>query len=374
MKSQNNKHKTINYKKYIWAISILLAVLILLNVMFRVSPTFSTNYCNTIYASVSKIFGAFYGLFPFSVIEIIIMLCCAGVLYCIVRLIILIVKYHHRDNIHLFTYKLKRYLLNLVCIVLSALIILTLNDVSLYNRLSFADAAAIKVKERSAKDLVKAFEIIRDDLNSTSKLVSRDRDGIFQIVDTDIKTDAPEAMTNLKEYFPFMPSYYPKPKAILNSRLMSHTRTEGFYSPYTLEANYNKDMPDSDILHTVCHELAHLAGYIHEDEANFIGYLACIKDGSPEFVYSGSLAVISYFLDELHKNVSTEKYTELLSSLDENVRKDIVYSSKYWSQFNTSIAKVSGKVNNAFIKSNGDREGERRYCMVVDLILSYYLE
>ena len=102
--SRNNKMeiKSINYRKYIIAFAIMTVAIVLLNVMFRVSPTFSTTYCRTIFASVSKIFGAFWGLFPFSVIEIILYLCAGIVAYCIIRLVVRLIKYHRKSNICFF--------------------------------------------------------------------------------------------------------------------------------------------------------------------------------------------------------------------------------------------------------------------------------
>lgn len=41
----------------------------------------------------------------------------------------------------------------------------------------------------------------------------------------------------------------------------------GVYSPFTVEANYNGDMPDYNVPHTLCHELSHLKGFMREDEA-----------------------------------------------------------------------------------------------------------
>ena len=79
-------------------------------------------------------------------------------------------------------------------------------------------------------------------------------------------------------------------------------------------------------------------------------------------------------MPELRRNVSNERYVELVKSIDINARKDMIFIDEYWSRFDTKIAKVSGKINNAFIISNGDKEGERRYSMVVDLVLAHYLE
>ncbi|MFQ8979614.1 MAG: DUF3810 family protein [Waltera sp.] len=38
---------------------------------------------------------------------------------------------------------------------------------------------------------------------------------------------------------------------------------------------------------TMCHELAHIRGYIYEDEANFIAFLACVESDDSTFQYAG---------------------------------------------------------------------------------------
>lgn len=44
-----------------------------------------------------------------------------------------------------------------------------------------------------------------------------------------------------------------------------------------MEANYNRQMYVANVPATLCHELSHLKGVILEDEANFLGYLACVS-------------------------------------------------------------------------------------------------
>ena len=56
-----------------------------------------------------------------------------------------------------------------------------------------------------------------------------------------------------------------------------------------MEANYNDVMYIMNKPDTFCHELAHLRGYIYEDEANFIGYLACVESEDAFFQYAGYL-------------------------------------------------------------------------------------
>lgn len=72
---------------------------------------------------------------------------------------------------------------------------------------------------------------------------------------------------------------------------MSYLDISGIYCPFTFEANVNVHMNDVLIPVTMCHELSHLSGYMREDEANFIAFLACLQSDDPEFRYSGVAGV-----------------------------------------------------------------------------------
>ena len=57
---------------------------------------------------------------------------------------------------------------------------------------------------------------------------------------------------------------YPKPKGLLFPWILSIQNLTGVYSPFTVEANYNTEMPAYNIPFTACHEpvsYTHLASY-----------------------------------------------------------------------------------------------------------------
>ena len=88
---------------------------------------------------------------------------------------------------------------------------------------------------------------------------------------------AVRAMKALGQTYDQLDGYYPKPKALLTSDFFSQQYMCGYYFPFSMEANYNDVMYIMNKPSTMCHELAHLRGYIYEDEANFISYLACTQ-------------------------------------------------------------------------------------------------
>jgi hypothetical protein len=84
----------------------------------------------------------------------------------------------------------------------------------------------------------------------------------------------------------------PKPWFYRLSCLIQKSPEYSFH--FTMEANVNVHVPDYSIPATMLHELAHLRGFMREDEANYIAYIAGMASDNVEFNYSATmLALIS---------------------------------------------------------------------------------
>ena len=81
---------------------------------------------------------------------------------------------------------------------------------------------------------------------------------------------------------------------------MSYMKILGMYAPFTIEANYNANAPDFAKPFTVCHELSHLKGFMREDEANFIAYLACTGSDNVYLQYAGWVYALIYAANALY--------------------------------------------------------------------------
>ena len=101
----------------------------------------------------------------------------------------------------------------------------------------------------------------------------------------------------LAEEFPSLEGYYPEPKEVIVSEILSFQGLTGVYSPFTVEANYNGDMTPYNIPFTVCHELSHLRGFMEEKEANFIAFLGLHRIRPTDFQYSGYLSGWTYCME-----------------------------------------------------------------------------
>ena len=119
----------------------------------------------------------------------------------------------------------------------------------------------------------------------------------------------------------------------------------------------------------MCHELTHLRGYMQEEEANFIAYLACRDSDDPEFQYSGTLLALICARNALY-SADPEAYKAVHSLLDDGVRRDLQDRSAFWKQYDTPAADVAQNVNDGYLKLNQQPDGVKSYGRMVDLLLS----
>lgn len=179
------------------------------------------------------------------------------------------------------------------------------------------------------------------------------------------------AMEKLGQRYRRLSGHYPFPKPILNTWILSVQQTTGIYSPFTVEANYNRDIAYYDIPFTICHELSHLRGYMQEEEANFIGVLATIGADDLYFNYSGYVSAWVYAGNALARIDSTA-FATLYARINARTRQDMLYNNAYWQQFEGKPAEAHEQLNDAYLKMQGQATGVRSYGHVTDLMLEYF--
>lgn len=166
-----------------------------------------------------------------------------------------------------------------------------------------------------------------------------------------------------------VPAVRGRAKAVLLSPLLSYLGIGGIFIPFTCEANVNATLPDWEIPFTTSHELAHQRGFAREDEANYVGYLACRAHPDRDFRYSGTFRGALYALAAL-AHADGEAYGRLRGSFPEPLRRDLAALSAWQRRYESRLSEVHERVNDAYLKTQGQPEGVRSYGRVVDLLLA----
>ena len=208
--------------------------------------------------------------------------------------------------------------------------------------------------------------------NELAHQLELDENGICIIPENHLETET-AAMKKLAQQYPIMDAYYPhaKPVSIL-SPLWCYTRIVGMFVPFTMEANYNTcDTPES-IGHNICHELSHLTGFMREDEANFISYLACRESDDIYLQFSGYQATLTFLLNAYYPEVDDEEYTRVYSLIDPIILNHNKNAREFWADYQTPVATVSETINDTYLKINNQSDGTKSYGRMVDLVIAEY--
>ena len=359
------KHNKLNF--------ILIAILGVVLVLPILWWGFPDWFHITIFPVLSQILGRITSFFQFSVGEF--MLICA-VLLVITYLSILFASIFLKKLRPIRSFLTKQY----IHIFLIVLIIMELNCFLLYQTSKIPVNSVETNREYGFGELSILRNYLVEQANLNSGRMVRDNQG--EIIDScDIKNKAKESLKKLSYQYPQLKGFYVDPKPLYFSDFFSQQYILGYFFPFSMEANYNQNIYIVNMPVTMCHELAHTKGFIREDEANFLAFLACIHSEEVLFNYSGYLSVLGYvdqdFYRELGQNL--EEYQKYPPILDQVREDDIFIEEEIWlkieknAYFSTDFLKDASKsFTDTTLKLNGVSEGIVSYSKVVLLLLEYY--
>lgn len=344
-------------------------------------PQFAEWYSENIYSAFVDTIGRLWGIFPFSVSEIGLYILISAFLLSLAVMVTKSVKSMKEKK------KLRRQSTDtavssgaaqaaaswLSCVLLAAGILAFLYTICCginYHRRSFSEEEGIVTYRYTAQDLKDVCLWLTEEVNALSGEVARGSSGVMTL-EAPEGEGAVEAMHELAEEFPALEGYYPQPKKLLVSEILSYQGLTGIYSPFTVEANYNGDMTAYNIPFTTCHELSHLRGFMQEEEANFIAFLACIGAERTDFQYSGYLSGWVYCMNALYR-ADRESWQEVRPLLAEEAEPDLEADSAFWDEYEGGISEAADKINDTYLKVNGQADGVRSYSRMVDLIVAYF--
>ena len=237
---------------------------------------------------------------------------------------------------------------------------------------SFQDRSGITAQPVAAEDLEAVTAYFAQQLADTADSVPRDENGVYAVPKAQILAESRLVYGGVTELFPFLDFRDTGVKAVRCSRFMSIMGFTGVYFACIGESNVNVDSPACLLPSTVAHELAHQRGIAWEQECNFLGVLASVTSGMPDYVYSGWLLGFIHLGNALYET-DPEAYWAIRNALPETVRADLRDNNAYWDQFRDNVVeKVSDTVYDAALKSYGDANGMKSYSMVVELLVAYY--
>jgi hypothetical protein len=240
-----------------------------------------------------------------------------------------------------------------------------------YQRRPFAALAGLDPRPPSSEELADLGAALVDEANRLRAPLPEDARGVMQLPagTRDVFDRTRSGFDEAARRLPFLGATTCPPKGAVLSSLLSALGISGIYSPFTGEPLVNRDLPDPDLPFSASHEVAHSLGFAREDEANYLGSLACRLHPDGDFRYSGTLAASAYVLGAL-ASADEAKTRELQDRRTAGVRRDLAALEEWSVRHEGRLSRASRRVNDAYLRSQGEREGLRSYGRFVDLLVA----
>jgi hypothetical protein len=156
-----------------------------------------------------------------------------------------------------------------------------------------------------------------------------------------------------------------RPKRTIFDLYFRRAGVSGMTDPYFLETMLAGDLLPFERPFVIAHEWSHLAGYADESEANFVGWIACLRGAAP-LEYS---AWISLYGD-IVRAVPAGDRAALVARLDPGPRADLrAMVERSARHVSPVIATAGWSVYDRYLKANRVEAGTASYAAVVRLML-----
>jgi len=266
-----------------------------------------------------------------------------------------------------------------------------------YHATGFAERYGFSNDGVAREDLVVVTQMFADRANELSELVERDNDGRYISDRRVMFADSLKIYGNISQEFPSLQGRLYAPKPMIYSWLMSITGYGGMYFALTGEAMINTQPPNFLMPVTVAHEHAHRLGVFSEDEAGFVGILACVKSENLTFEYAGYMDGLNFLLNALFRGEDpsssgpSDEWLKIVSGLSANVMIDRQEREVFWAtrttsdtgigfldRFLTAVAETTNDAVNTvydgFLRSQNQELGIMSYGECVDLLVVYFID
>ena len=354
-------------RKYLLLLLFPLAILINYLSSKQIQVT-EESYSQGAYIAIAPILSRITGLYPYSLAEIVTVLLFAVLIWRLVAFFRSLAGKQH-GKLALLRYKLIHLVVIIGIIYFSFIIMWGLN----YNRSSIATITGLEVRPASVAELAQLTNSLIQEVNQLRILTEEDNSGVMHTPGgyKDVLRRGPLGYEVIAAEIPQLGGSYGAPKPVTLSKPWAYTGIWGVYFPFTAEANINIAIPAPYLPFTTAHEMAHQRGFAREDETNYIAYLVCRAHPDVDYRYSGNLMALVHSLRALAQ-VDSSLQRELAGKLTKGVRRDLQSLEEFNRRHESPFERFTLKVNDLYLKANNQKDGDRSYGRVVDLLIAEF--
>lgn len=364
-------------KKPVTVLILLFCLSGALNAAAWLSTPFADWYTDTVFPVFSSLYGRLTSLAPFSIGE---RLLVVGVLWilALAAATVLLIFLRKRKGYRRFAGHFWYATAWAAAIVL---LIQTLGCLLQYHCTPLERSLPGYRTSYTLEDLAELRDYAVKTCSTLAEEMPRDENGtvVYAGGEGAMQKEAQVSVQNLSASVSRLSGFQVRPKPLSFSVFVSQQYMQGYYFPFSMEANYNELMEIMNKPFTMCHELSHTHGYIYEDDANFLAFLACTGSEDPVFQYSGWLGILNYVDNAFYENAGRTVYREHPAISDTVLQDSQFLSEETWDLIGRTakldtetVKKAADTYVDTTLKANGVSSGKVSYSHVVALLLEYF--
>lgn len=348
----------------IWSWVLLIVFTILIKWVSWYPGWVERNYSLGVYPVIAKLQRFLFGWLPFSIGDLFYAFLVLVILYKAFKFLRLL--FQKKLNRRHFVVALQQGIFILLFMYVFFNLLWGLN----YNRQGIAYQLGLTVKPYTLADVDTLTTVMQSRVNYYAGFVTEaQRDSFDQ--KKRLFNSAVGAYDEVAKKYSFL-KYSPKSiKPSLFSYLGNYLGFQGYYNPFSGEGQVNTTVPRFLEPYVTTHEMAHQLGYGKENEANFVGFLACRAYNSNAFRYSIYYDMYNYSVGEVYlRDTALAKSFQLKA--DPQVIKDQKEFRDFYRRYRNPIEPIVMWGYGHFLKANNQPAGKRSYNEVVAWLIAYY--
>lgn len=342
--------------------------LILLSILIKWASWYpgwvERNYSLGLYPWLARVQRFLFGWIPFSLGDLLYALLILLILYKTFQLCRILVR--RKMSRAYFTRGLQQVIFFFLLLYVSFNLLWGLN----YDRRGIAYQLNLDVKPYSLEDLDTLTQALMNRVNHYASSVTEAQRDSFNRKKI-LFEGATSAYAALAKQYPFLAYRPPSLKPTLYSYAGNYLGFQGYYNPFTGEGQVNTTVPRFLEPFVATHEIAHQLGYARENEANFVGYLACRYYEEPAFRYSAYYDMYNYAVSEVFRR-DTALGRRFQDSVHGQVRRDQEAFTAFYKKYRNPVEPIVMWGYGQFLKANRQPAGKRSYNQVVAWLVAYY--
>lgn len=349
-------------KSWSWILLILLTILIKWASWYP--EWVEKHYTYGVYPIISKTQRFLFGWIPFSIGDIFYGFLVLVIIYRTIQFFRLLIR--KKITRHYFTSALQQAIFFFLFVYVFFNLLWGLN----YNRKGVSYQVGIEVKKYSLDELDTLTTILETKLNHFAEMVNELQRDSFNRKKA-LFRETVTVYRNAAQKFPFMKYEPASVKPSLFSYAGNYLGFQGYYNPFSGEAQVNTTIPRFLEPFVTAHEIAHQLGYGKENEANFVAFLACKQYPSPVFQYSLYFDMYNYAIGEVYRR-DTSLARSFQEKLHPQVKADIKEYRDFYNRHRSPLETVIMWGYGHYLKANNQPGGKQTYNEVVAWLIAYY--